>query len=110
MEEARSARRCSPSKNQLRIIAVLVRYTADPQRGLPARVLRKISNVGDKSNARRAVRAPLSRGVIQRSKDGERLRLPPYSAFIQWSLAPYMVDPPLDDGKAQVVLKAYGEV
>lgn len=98
-----------PSKNQLRVIAVLVRYAADPQKGLPASAVRKIAGIGDKSNARRAERALLQRGTVQRSKDGKRLRIAPLDDSLLWSLAPNMVDPSLDDSKAQALLEACGE-
>lgn len=98
-----------PSKNQLRIIAVLVCYAADPQKGLPASALRRIVGIGDKSNARRAERALLQRGTIQRSKDGKRLRIAPSVDSLLWSLAPSVVDPPLDDGRAQALLEGIGE-
>jgi DNA-binding IclR family transcriptional regulator len=98
-----------PSKNQLRVIAVLVRYAANPQKGLPASAVRRIAGIGDKSNARRAERTLLQRGTIQRSKDGERLRIAQAGDSILWSFAPNVVDPPLDDGRAQTLLEGSGE-
>jgi len=98
-----------PSKNQLRVIAALVRHATDPQQGLPAPAVRKIASIGDKSNARRAERALLARGTVQRSKDGKRLRIPSAHASHLWSFAPDVVDPPLDDAKAEAVLKGFGE-
>ncbi len=108
--EPRFARYRFPSSNQLRIIAVLADYAPDPQRGLPDRAVRKISGIADKSNARRAVRALLSRGIIQRTRDEERLRLTPRAfGSAVWDLAAGSVRPPLDDARAKAVLDAFGE-
>ncbi len=107
--EPRYERHRYPSKNQLRVIAVLVRYAADPQKGLSASAVRRIAGIGDKSNARRAERALLERGTVQASKDGTRLRITPSSCSFLWRFAPSMIDPPLDDEEAEAVLRVYGE-
>ncbi len=103
-------RRRSPGPNQLRVIASLVRYAPDPQMGLPGGAVRRIvSEAGEKANALRAVRTLLRRGTLQRSKDGERLRLTEWRLPWRWGHAPHVVDPPLDDAKAEAVLEAFGE-
>ncbi len=106
-----SSRRSSPGPNQLRVIGVLVRYADDPQMGLPRSVVRQIACVvGEKANILRAVRDLTRRGTLQKSKDGERLRLTDWrttSLLIQH--VPLMLDPPLDDEKAEAILAASGE-
>ncbi len=106
-----SSRRSSPGPNQLRVIGVLVRYADDPQMGLPRSVVRQIACVGgEKANILRAVRDLTRRGTLQRSKDGERLRLTDWrTTSLLHQHVPLMVDPPLDDEKAEAVLAASGE-
>jgi hypothetical protein len=82
----------------------------DPRLGLPDLAVHRISGIGDKSNARRAVRALLARGFVQRTHDSERLRLTPAPFALElWRLAPSCLDPQLDDAKAKAVLKTFGE-
>ena len=72
--------------------------------------MRRISGIGDKANARRAVRALLSQGIIQWTRDGERLRLTPHTFYSSiWHLAAGGVNPPLHEAKARAVLEAFGE-
>ena len=105
-------RRRSPGPNQLRVIAVLVRYASDPRLGLPVGAVRRIAcagETGDMANVFRAVRTLTRRGTLQRSKDGERLRLTAWRIPWPWDLAPHLVDPPLDDARAEAVLEGFGE-
>ncbi len=105
-----SSRRSSPGPNQLRVIGVLVRYADDPQMGLPRSVVRQIACVvGEKANILRAVRDLTRRGTLQKSKDGERLRLTDWRTSLLHQHVPLMVDPPLDDEKAEAILAASGE-
>ena len=106
----RYERRRSPSKNQRRLLAVLARYAADPQRGLPARAVREISDIPDKGNTTRAVRALTERAILQRSKDGNRLRIAAWRDPLLWRFAsPTYIEPPLDDERAKQVLEGFGE-
>ena len=103
-------RRSSPGPNQLRVIGVLVRYADDPQMGLPRSVVRQIACiVGEKANILRAIRDLTRRGTLQKSKDGERLRLTDWRTSLLHDHVPLMVDPPLDDEKAEAILAASGE-
>jgi DNA-binding MarR family transcriptional regulator len=104
-------RRRSPGPNQTRVIAALVRYADDPQMGLPVAAVRRIARIGaDKANVLRAVRSLVRSGLLQRSRDGERLRLAAWeSAWWRWRATPYTLDPPLDDAKAKSALEAFGE-
>ncbi len=105
-----SSRRSSPGPNQLRIIGVLVRYADDPQMGLPRSVVRQIACVvGEKANILRAIRDLTRRGTLQKSKDGERLRLTDWRTSLLIQHVPLLVDPPLDDEKAEAILVASGE-
>ncbi len=106
-----SSRRSSPGPNQLRVIGVLVRYADDPQMGLPRSVVRQIACVGgEKANILRAVRDLTRRGMLQKSKDGERLRLTDWrTTSLLHQHVPLLVDPPLDDEKAEATLAASGE-
>ena len=105
-----SSRRSSPGPNQLRVIGVLVRYADDPQMGLPRSVVRQIACVvGEKSNILRAIRDLTRRGTLQKSKDEERLRLTDWRTSLLRHHVPLMVDPPLDDEKAEAILAASGE-
>ncbi len=105
-----SSRRSSPGPNQLRVIAVLVRYADDPQMGLPRSVVRQIACiVGEKGNILRAVRDLTRRGTLQRSRDRERLRLTDWRTPLLRHHVPLLVDPPLDDEKAGAILAASGE-
>jgi hypothetical protein len=105
----RYERRRSPSKNQRRVLAVLARYAADPQRGLPARAVRKIAGISDKGNTTRAIRSLTERPIVQRSKDGGRLRIALWYDPLLWALVPASMEPPLDDEKAKEVLEGFGE-
>ena len=102
-------RRRRPSKNQRRILAVLARYAADPQRGLPAQAVRKIAGISDKGNTTRAIRSLTERTIVQRSKDGGRLRIALWYDPLLWALVPASMEPPLDDEKAREVLEGFGE-
>lgn len=103
-------RRRWPGPNQLRVIAVLVRYAQDPQRGLPRVGVRRIAG-GEKANILRAMRTLIKRGTLQESKDGERLRLrPSFDSFLWDIIAPDLIDPPLNDKRAEVVLEELGEL
>jgi len=102
-------RRRRPSKNQRRILAALVRYAADPQRGLPAQAVRKIAGIPDKGNTTRAIRSLTERAILQKSKDGGRLRIALWSSPPLWALVPASTEPPLDDEKAREVLEGFGE-
>lgn len=107
-----SSRRSSPGPNQLRVIGVLVRYADDPQMGLPRSVVRQIAcagEAGEKANILRAVRDLTRRGTLQKSKDGERLRLTDWRTSLLHQNVPLLVDPPLDDEKAEAILVASGE-
>ncbi|MDP9476579.1 MAG: hypothetical protein M3R38_13000, partial [Actinomycetota bacterium] len=104
------SRRRPPGPNQLRILAVLVRYADDPQMGLPVAAVRRIARIGaDKANVLRAVRTLVRSGILQRSRDGERLRLTDWRTSLLRHHVPFMVDPPLSDEKAEAVLEAFGE-
>ncbi len=106
------SRRRSPGPKQLRVIAVLVRYAEDPRMGLPRVAVRRIAcegSPGDKANVLRAIRSLVRSGTLQRSTDGERLRLTDWMLPWRWGHAPHVVDPPLDDAKAEAVLEAFGE-
>ncbi|MDP9437231.1 MAG: hypothetical protein M3P49_00545, partial [Actinomycetota bacterium] len=96
-----------------RVIGALVRYADDPQMGLPRSVVRQIAcagEAGEKANILRAVRELSRRGTLQRSKDGERLRLTDWhTTSLLHQHVPLMVDPPLDDEKAEAILAASGE-
>ncbi len=105
----RYERRRYPGKNQLRVLAVLVRYAADPQRGLPTSAVRKIGGIADKGNTTRAIRSLTERGTLQRSKDGKRLRIALWHTSFLWALVPGSIEPPLDDAEAQAVLESFGE-
>lgn len=108
--ECPSSRRSSPGPNQLRVIGVLVRYADDPQMGLPRSVVRQIACVvGEKGNILRAIRDLTRRGTLQKSKDGERLRLTDWRTSLLRHHVPLLVDPPLDDEKAEAILAASGE-
>lgn len=61
------------------------------------------------ANVFRAVRTLTRRGTLQRSKDGERLRLTEWRIPWSWDLAPHLVDPPLVDARAEAVLEGFGE-
>ncbi len=103
-------RRRYPGPNQLRVLAVLVRYADDPQMGLPRSVVRQIACVvGEKANILRAIRDLTRRGTVQKSKDGERLRLTDWRTSLLRRHVPLLVDPPLDDEKAEAILVASGE-
>jgi hypothetical protein len=105
-----SSRRSSPGPNQLRVIGVLVRYADDPQMGLPRSAVRQIACVvGEKANILRAIRDLTRRGTLQKSKDGERLRLTDWRTSLLRHHVPLLVDPPLDDEKAEAILAASGE-
>jgi hypothetical protein len=82
---------------------------------LPKKAVEQIVG-GDKRNTARAIRTLLERGIVQRSKDGKRLRPPgatppgsrmPFFSF--WVCAPDILEEPLDDEKAEAVLEAFGE-
>ncbi|MDP8951698.1 MAG: hypothetical protein M3N18_05590, partial [Actinomycetota bacterium] len=104
------SRHSSPGPNQLRVIGVLVRYADDPQMGLPRSVVRQIACVvGEKGNILRAIRDLTRRGTLQKSKDGERLRLTDWRPSLLRHHVPLLVDPPLDDEKAEAILVASGE-
>ncbi len=104
------SRRSSPGPNQLRVIGVLVRYADDPQMGLPRSVVRQIACVaGEKANILRAIRDLTRRGTLEKSKDGERLRLTEWRTSLLIQHVPLLVDPPLDDEKAEAMLAASGE-
>ena len=111
-EPGRPSRRRSPGPHQRRVIAVLVRYAEDPQMGLPAAAVRRIayegSVPGEKANVLRAVRSLVRSGTLQRSKDGERLRLVDWRTPLLRRHVPLTVDPPLDDSKAEAVLETFG--
>lgn len=98
-----------PSKNQRRILAVLARYGADPQRGLPPQAVRKIAGISEKGNTTRAIRSLIERGVLQRSKDGKRLRIAVWYGPLLWTLVSTSMEPPLDDAEARTVLEGFGE-
>ncbi len=101
-----------PGPNQRRVIAVLVRYAPDPQMGLPEGAVRQIACAGEaveKANVLRAVRSLIHSGLLQRSRDGERLRLDSWWFPLRWRATPYTLDPPLDDEKAEAVIEAFGE-
>ena len=105
-------RRRYPGPNQLRVIAVLVRYADDPRLGLPVRAVRRIVCAGgavEKANVLRAVRTLTRRGTLQRSKDGDRLRLTAWMIPWRWDYAQYALDPAQDDAKAEAVLEGFGE-
>ncbi len=108
-----SSRPRPPGPNQNRVIAALVRYAPDPQMGLPTGAIRRIAregSPGDKANVLRAIRSLVRSGILQRSRDGERLRLATWeSAWWRWRATPYTLDPPLDDAKAEAVLEVFGE-
>ncbi len=106
-----SSRRSSPGPNQLRVIGALVRYADDPQMGLPRSVVRQIACVvGEKANILRAIRDLTRRGMLQKSKDGARLRLTDWrTTSLLHQHVPLLVDPPLDDEKAEAMLAASGE-
>lgn len=115
-EPGRPQRRRPPGPNQLRVIAVLVRYAEDPRLGLPrsavARIARGPAGEGDrlrKANTLRAVRSLVRCGTLQQSKDGERLRLSERLMPWLWEGAPDVVEPPLDDEQAEAVLKGCDE-
>jgi hypothetical protein len=98
-----------PSKNQRRVAAVIVRYAADPQRGLPAPAVRKIAGIADAGNTTRAIRTLTERAILQRSKDGKRLRMALWYSPLLWARVPASMDPPLDDAEARAVLEGFGE-
>lgn len=102
-------RRWPEGANQLRVIAVLVRYAQDPHWGLPRVSVRRIAG-GEKANILRAMRTLIRRGTLQESKDGERLRLRPSLDSFLWDIAPDLIDPPLNDKRAKVVLQELGEL
>lgn len=103
-------RRRSPGPNQLRVIAVLVRYAEDPQLGLPRGAVARIAQgSGEKANTLRAVRTLIRGGTLQQSKDGRRLRITYWRTTWLWGYVPDMVEPPLDDVKAEAVLESFGE-
>ena len=102
-------RRWPGGANQLRVIAVLVRYAQDPQWGLPRVSVRRIAG-GEKANILRAIRTLIKRGTLQETKDGERLRLRPSFDSFLWDIAPDLIDPPLNDRRAKVVLEELGEL
>ncbi len=105
-----SSRPRPPGPNQNRVIAALVRYAPDPQMGLPTGAIRRIAREGgDKANVLRAVRSLVRSGILERSRDGERLRLSQWRLPWRWGHAPDVADPPLDDTKAEAVLQAFGE-
>lgn len=104
-------RRSSWGSNQLRVIAVLVRYAEDPQLGLPkGAVWRIVQGPCERANMLRAVRTLTRRGVLQQSKDGKRLRIAHWqAASLLWYYIPDVVEPPLDDAKALAILESFGE-
>lgn len=104
-------RRRFPGANELRILAVLVRYAPYPQLGLPRGAVWRIAG-GEKANGLRAIRSLIGRAIIQQTHDGERIRLPgarPMARFFSlWGITPNLLDPPLDDELAEAVLKGFG--
>jgi len=101
-------RRRFPGPNQLRVIAVLVRYAENPQLGLPKGAVWRIAG-GARTNTLRAIRTLTRRGILQQTKDGERLRIAYWATSWFWDYTQDVVEPPLDDAKAQAILDGFGE-
>ncbi|MDP9487109.1 MAG: hypothetical protein M3Q49_15210 [Actinomycetota bacterium] len=63
---------------------------------------------GDRSNTRRAIRTLLSRGRLEESEDGKRIRLSPSAARVfSFGLFPPMPGEPVDDAHAKAVLRRH---
>jgi hypothetical protein len=99
-------RRRFPGPNQLRIIAVVVRYAENPQLGLPKGAVWRIAG-GKKANMLRAIRTLIRQGRLEQTKDGKRLRLAGWAMSWVWEYTQDVVEPPLDDANALVILEGY---
>ena len=65
---------------QRRVLGVLQQSTEPGEDGLPVTLVKEIVGI-DRSNARRAIRTLLMRGLIEESEDGRRIRLTFLGAF-----------------------------
>jgi predicted transcriptional regulator len=78
--EHRFARR-RPLGGTQRLVLQVLRESAEPiKSGLPVTVVKALVGA-DRSNARRAIRTLLLRGLIEESEDGRRIRLTPLGAI-----------------------------
>lgn len=100
-------RRRPPSEAYKRILSLLWEYAKPWDEGLPVAAVKEIVG-GDRSNTRRAIRTLLSRGKLEESKDGKRIRLSPSAAYV-FSFAPLppMPDEPVNHEHAKAVLRRH---
>lgn len=104
--EHRFVRRRFPGPTQTRILSVLWEYADPLDEGLPVTAVKAIVG-GNRSNTRRAIRTLLLRGLLDKSEDGERIRLS-YSAALRFSWwFPPMPEEPIDDERAREILKSH---
>jgi hypothetical protein len=103
-------RRRSLGPMQRRVLYVLWEYSDPLERGLPVTVVKAIVG-GNRSNARRAIRTLLLRGLLDESEDGERVRLSPFAVFRYSSGGEWLIKPdePIDDERAMEILRTQGE-
>jgi predicted transcriptional regulator len=78
--EHRFVRNRALGETQMRVLAALQESSEPGENGLPVTVVKGIVGA-DRSNARRAIRALLMRGLIEESEDGRRVRLTALGAF-----------------------------
>jgi DNA-binding MarR family transcriptional regulator len=80
--EHRFVRNRPLGETQRRVLGALQESSEPKERGLPVTVVKGLVGT-DRSNARRAIRTLLMRGLIEESEDGRRLRLTLLGAFTQ---------------------------
>lgn len=78
--EHRFVRTRALGEMQRRVLGVLQQSTEPGEDGLPVTLVKEIVGI-DRSNARRAIRTLLMRGLIEESEDGRRIRLTFLGAF-----------------------------
>jgi hypothetical protein len=96
---------------QTRILSVLWKYSDPVKDGLPVTAVKAIVG-GNRSNTRRAIRTLLLRGLLEKSEDGERIRLSSFAAlsldiknFWQSSSDETLED----DERAMEILRTHGD-
>jgi DNA-binding MarR family transcriptional regulator len=80
--EHRFVRERPLGETQRRVLAALQESTEPQESGLPVTVVKGLVGA-DRSNARRAIRTLLMRGLIEESEDGRRIRLTFLGAFAE---------------------------
>jgi hypothetical protein len=78
--EHRFVRNRALGEMQRRVLGVLQQSTEPGEDGPPVTLVKEIVGI-DRSNARRAIRTLLMRGLIEESEDGRRIRLTFLGAF-----------------------------